>query len=91
MKKLSFNQKVAVAGIVIGAIIGAFSALPNWLLYHETKKERVKADEAKSATENLAIETADMVVLMTTYTGWGINSVPDFPARNKFYETTLSS
>jgi len=84
IKKLSFNQKATLVAIYLGVLICAWQA-------SEARQERIKAQEAKAATMQLAVEAADMAALMATFAGWGINSVPNFADRDQFYSMTLSN
>jgi len=89
--RLTFNEKANFIALYIGILLAGLMLILNTWQTSEARQERIKAQEAKGATMQLAVETADMAALMATFAGWGINSVPNFEDRNQFYSMTLSN
>jgi len=65
-QKLSFNQKatltITVASVMVGTIIGSVSAAASWFGYVESKKERIKAEEAMKETQKLTEKNKQLAI-----------------------------
>lgn len=55
----------------------------------EIIKEVEKAKVINEETKKLAVKTADLVALMSSYTGWGLQTIPIKKERLNFYKSAL--
>ena len=73
------------------AIVALIAMLISWFQLNETRKERMTTERIKNEIVQIATITSDLVAETATYTGWGVNSIPNIKDRNNFYKKILAN